>query len=277
MTHYTRRTLLAAAGSLTAGLAGCLSLGSETNGSASTSNGTNGSGAIQAARIEGTTLVIELRPETTVDRLTVIDPSGAAFADRTVTTGATRVSVEIGTRYTPGEYRIHAVRDDEQIATTALEIAPEIEILDVRVGANHMDEMPDSLGNSRKVEAIATVLNSGTGPAAIAGLLFGGGVPNPSERGKIQSEARRSGIYNLEAGGDVEELVLLSGKKETLYSTTLPFSWAQTSGGCRPGDGSITVSVLYSHGQREARWVGNVSYSEGADRYECKTTLTEAD
>ncbi|MFD1514100.1 hypothetical protein [Halomarina rubra] len=277
MTQHTRRAFLAAAGGLSVGLAGCLGLESGANDSSSTTDESNGdSSVIRDARVEETELVIEVREET-VDRITVIDPTGEAFADRELTPGATRMTIRIGTRYRPGEYRIHAVRDGEQIAESVMQIAPKVEIVDVRVGANHLDEMPEGLGNSRDVEAIVRIRNEGTGPTTIRGLMFEGDVPNPTEREEILTNNGRSGIYDSEDGGDLEEFMLTGGEQATLYSSTLPFSWARTAGGCQVSGGKITVLVLHGQALQETSWEEKVSYTPGSGEYKCETTLSEAE
>ena len=66
--------------------------------------------------VTGTTLVVEFEDDHSVDRLTVIQPDGESFASRSVTPGSTKVTVDIGTQYPPGEYTLHALNGEETIA-----------------------------------------------------------------------------------------------------------------------------------------------------------------
>lgn len=274
MTHYTRRTLLAAAGGFTASLAGCLGIGSGENSSSSETDESGGETAvIRDARVEGTDLVIELGEETTVDRLTIIDPTGEAFADRALTPGAKRLTLRIGTWYRPGEYRVLALREGEQIAESVLEIAPDVEIVDVRAGANHLDEMPDSLGNTRDVEMIVDIKNSGSGPVVIRGVIFKGDVPNPTDEVEIRADNARSGIHNINTGGDLEEVVLLGQDQVTLYSSTLPLSWARRDEACWTREGIVDLSVLNGAGIDVATRRISVEYIEGKNAESCQITL----
>jgi len=262
MTHYTRRTLLAAAGGFTASLAGCLGIGSGENSSSSETDESGGETAvIRDARVEETDLVIELGEETTVDRLTIIDPTGEAFADRALTPGATRLTLRIGTRYRPGEYRVLALREGEQIAESAMEIAPDIEVVDVRVGANHLDKMPESLGNSREAQALVSVRNTGSGPANIQGLWFEGSVPNPTDEEEIRADNGRSGIYNPESKSDADQILLLPDNEQLLVSSRYPFLLNSESNDCDAGNGIFSVFVFERILSRDIAREFSISYS----------------
>jgi len=274
MTHYTRRTLLAAAGGLTASLAGCLGIGSGENSSSSEIDESGGETAvIRDARVEETDLVIELGEETTVDRLTIIDPTGEAFADRALTPGATRLTLRIGTRYRPGEYRVLALREGEQIAESVLEIAPDVEIVDVRAGANHLDEMPESMGVTRDSQAIVRLRNGGTGQAIIRGLMFAGDVPNPTDVGEIRADNGRSGIYDADSKGDAQSVSLSPGSQVTLFSTRFPFFEDSNQTNCQSSDGTLQVTIMEGINGGEVTEDFPIRYRTSTDSEECTTAI----
>ncbi|ELZ40399.1 hypothetical protein C463_15000 [Halorubrum californiense DSM 19288] len=89
-TFTTRRTVLAtitAAGS--GSVVGC----TDTN------RGTTSEGDISRVTVDGTELVVEYDSETSATDLAVIAPSGEAFAERSLTPGASRETITIGTAY----------------------------------------------------------------------------------------------------------------------------------------------------------------------------------
>jgi hypothetical protein len=131
MTAYPRRSVLAGAVGVATGLVGC---------SESTSTG-----SFTRTTVEEQQLVVAFEGSLEPAEISVIDPEGASFATTSVAAGVTRVTFDIPMPYTPGEYRIVATDGENSIAESSLEIRPALEIVDIGVGANRMEEMPEEL------------------------------------------------------------------------------------------------------------------------------------
>jgi hypothetical protein len=211
---------------------------------------------------EGTSLVIELDSAESVDELSVINPDGAGFRTVEATAGQTRYTIDIGTEYTPGEYEINTVVDGEVAATTTTSLRPNVEITDVGIGENHPEQMPDSLGETKGVECFVDLRNTGSGSTAIQRLSFDGDVPNPTD-------GESSGIFDAESGGgEANEVVINSKEQETVFSSTLPFSFEGTGVDCEADSqsGEATVRLEFSNVSDNTVTYG-VSYT-GADSYD---------
>ena len=180
--HISRRTALrTVAGAALVSVAGCLN---DNGGSGTPGDGTtspDGNGPLTRVAVEGTTLVVELSEEADVDQVNLIQPNGELFGQRDVATGAQQVSFEIGTSYTPGEYRVLALEGEETVQESALSVQPNLSIVEMGIGKNHPEEMWDSSSDKISKEAFVSVENQGNGPDTITQLLFTGDVPYPSD------------------------------------------------------------------------------------------------
>jgi hypothetical protein len=211
---YSRRTVLAGIGM--AALAGCTGEGVSPTGS-----GSGGGSTLSeiSARVDGETIQIEVASDS-VESVSVIDPEGRLWAERSVSAGVTRVDVGLDERYTPGEFRIVGASGGETVAETRLEIIPELRIIEFDVGRNQPERMPEGLGSFRDVEALVSLENRGTGPDYVRGIIFDGDVPNrTAEFGSGSNQAH--GIH-----GETEPVLITSGETITLFSSTIPFSTA---------------------------------------------------
>jgi len=216
------RTLVA---STAIGLAGC-------NDSSSVAQ----SNPLTDVSLTDTTLVVEFDADASIDEITVIQPDGEAFASRSVTSGSSKVTIDIGTQYSPGEYTVHALDGEETIGERTLTIRPDVQITELKLGRNHPDEMYEGAGNSStRSEVILTVENTGTGPDAVTQLLFEGDVPQPTDK-----DVDKSWIYDTssDTGGDADSVALPPGESATIYSTSLPFTTASSNVSCTP-DGEL--------------------------------------
>jgi hypothetical protein len=275
MTRSSRRALLAALGGAIP-FAGCTQPGgpAETDepGTATQPAG----GPFARLAVEGQTLVIELSADAEVDGVNVIAPDGSEFASREVATGASRVEIELGMAYQPGEHEIIAVTQGESVAETSFTIAPELRIEQVGVGRNTPQKMPDGMEATQPTEAWVEVSNQGNGPAAIEKLLFLGGVPNPTTGIESASEELVvSGIFDEESGaGQVDFVPLAPGNESLLFTSSQPFLFGGTTQPCpatptteqfevilrsRPGDGT---SKQY-----------DVEYESESDTDDCSVTI----
>lgn len=260
MQQFTRRSVLGSTVGAAAVFAGC----SESS----------SSGSFTRTAVEDQQLVVEFEESLEAETISVVDPAGEAFAETSVSAGVSRVTFDIELPYAPGEYRIVAADSDETVAETAQEIRPELEIVDVGVGANRMDEMPEDLGHTKDDEAIVHIKNTGSGPEHISGLQFLGDLPNPEELGDDQI-----GIYDPDKGGRVQEPIRLgSGDQRPIFSSNLPFSFE--------GDG-IDCSTESQEGRIEVEVRGVISgwtsveylieYSAGDSYNDCDISLQETE
>lgn len=219
--------MLAGAVGVATGFAGC---------SASTSTG-----SFTQTTVEEQQLVVAFDDSLDPAEISVIDPEGASFATTAVSAGVTRVTFDIPMPYTPGEYRIVATDGENSIAETSLEIRPALEIVDVGVGANRMEEMPEELGHTQDEEALVRIRNSGNGPESIERMHFLGDIPNPNELDEGQT-----GIFDPASGGERHNPLLLNGEEQaTLFSSTLPFLFEGDGISCssEPQTGRMTIEI----------------------------------
>lgn len=174
--------------------------------------------SFERVAVEETELVVELAEDTNGD-LAVINPDGEVFAEADRTPGETRLRFELGVNYTPGEYEVALVDEDEQIAETSIEIRPELEIVEVGIGENHPNRMPGDLPFAEN-QVLLVIENSGTGPESIRHLEITGSVPDPTTK----EEQNQSGIFDVEDGfGEVESVMIEPENSVEIFSSTRPF------------------------------------------------------
>ena len=258
MIEYTRRTVLGGIAGGTLLLAGC------------TGNDPSSSGFTRTD-VEGRELIVEFDEELEPERISVVDPDGESFAETEVSPGATRVTFDVEVPYVPGEYDVLAIDGDDVIAETSQEIRPELEIVDVGVGANRMDEMPEGLGSRRETEAIIIVRNAGTGPESLARLQFVGDVPNPTD-----PDEDGIGITDPDSLGKARDPIPLDASQEkTLYSSTLPFFFEGDGVNCRPEtqSGEMVVRLEGQIVEEEARY--QIEYTASNEYDDCDISLQE--
>jgi len=245
-TSLDRRTVLGSIlVGITTGLAGCSAL-SHSDDDPSTDSGGD---ILQSVAVEGLELVVELERDA-IDQLNVVAPSGELFAKRTIESGVSHTTIEVGTDYPPGEYELLGLNDDETVETTTITLEPDLELTELRLARNYPEEMYEGASDFRtESEAILSVTNRGTGPTAATALRFEGDVPFPSP--ESYDEAGESGIYDPENdfGADAEAINLPAGETVLIYSNALPFSSVNTGSKCDSvgQDGQFTVRLSTSH------------------------------
>ncbi|SEO19371.1 hypothetical protein SAMN04487948_10114 [Halogranum amylolyticum] len=271
-THRHRRTVLKTlAGSSLALIAGC-------TGKAAQSDETNGETAVQRdgvlehVAIEKTTLVVELANDDP-DVINLIEPTGELWKSRDVATGAERVSFAIGTSYTPGEHRVLAVKDNESIAEVALDIRPQLEILDVGLYRNHPEKPWEEVygeGPSKieiNSQAFVTITNTGSGPDKLTKLHFTGDIPNKTEAHHESGLSRKSPTQ--------------VGAKETIdvFSDMLPFGLPYEDDEIRCSiegtEGEFTVSIETQVAKQPIEKTFSVAYSGANEMRECDIAVGE--
>jgi len=231
MNQPTRRTLLCS-------IAGAAAL----SGCSESTESPNDSGQFEQASVEDQQLVITVSESLDAEAISVVNPDGESFAETDLSAGVTRVSFDIGTEYVPGEYRILATDGEETVAETTTVIEPDLEVVEIGVGANHLDRMPEALGVTREVECYIEIRNTGSGPEFIDKLQIKGGVPNPTELAEEES-----GIFNAQnGGGETEGILILGGGTRDIFSNSLPFWFDGDGVDCSPESKRKTANITIS-------------------------------
>jgi hypothetical protein len=245
---YSRRAVLAGVGVTL--LAGCTGEGVSPAGPGSSAGGSSGS---LSATVDGETIQIDVLTDT-VESVSVIDPAGRLWTERTVSAGVTRVDVGLDERYTPGVYRIVGASGGETVAETRVEIVPDLRIVEFDVGQNQPERMPEELGVTGDAQGIVSVENVGSGPEYVRKLLFSGDVPNPTT--DIESDENpRTGIL-----GENGPVLVPSGSVITLFSWTVPFLFR--------GSQTVRCSEERQVGQVEVALVPSVLSDVVSQRYD---------
>ncbi|WP_436927661.1 hypothetical protein [Halosimplex amylolyticum] len=196
----------------TVGIAGCAKLGPI---------GSTGSSVITGTSISGSTLVVELEDDHEVSKVNLIDSSGSSFKSAQVTTGATKVSIELfdlsrDWSYQPGKHSIVAVADSEEVGSTTINLQPELEIKDIE---QYTDGRPTP---SNRANLLVTVENVGTGPTWVYHVGYENALHSPANRIPTNQYARTSPLLNLDKPESTEELVLDPEDSVTLLGTDSP-------------------------------------------------------
>lgn len=267
-----RNALRTVAGAALASTAGCLN-NNDTSGTPGDGTTDPDSGPLTRVAVDESALVVELSAEADIDQVNLIQPNGELFGKRDVAVGVQQVSFEIGTAYEPGEYRVVALKDEETVSESTVDIEPEIQIQDVGLYRNNPDKPWDEVYGDTETdrlkngEAFVTVTNVGTGPDAIVELVFSGDVPNPIE------DPRGSGMY------ETEQVVLAPGETVDLFSNSFPFGSESENGmGCSldGNSGQFTVLVETRVNANTITKAFNVEYSGSEEMGDCEVTIMEA-
>ncbi|GGN25210.1 hypothetical protein [Halarchaeum nitratireducens] len=261
-----RRSALQAFGSLTlAALAGCTSTQTSEPSSSST---TTPVGPFASLNVQGTTLVVELEGGIDIEHVNLVKPNGSLFGTRDVAQGTSRVSFDLGTTYTPGDYELVAVNDDQTIGTTTRSLRPDLQIIEMGIGRNHPKRMWSGLERSPQTQVFVTIENQGSGPTAVTQLLFFGTVPYPSgENGTQYAETDISGIYDPESDSEVEQVVVPPGGSKTIYSSRMPFAFIR--------GGNVVCQEQPQSGTFELALETSTSNSSVSRRYDIRYSASE--
>jgi len=155
--RFSRRRFLwggVAAGA--AGLAGCSRTG--LSGGQTPSNQ-----VFEEASISGSNLVVTLQEQHEIDEMVLISPDGDTFRAAKVENDETVTQLSLfdffsGQHYSPGEHRLAAKRDGENIASKVLDLVPKLEIIETGQYLGG-EATPENRGN-----VLVTVKNTGSGP-----------------------------------------------------------------------------------------------------------------
>lgn len=271
----SRRSVLGLiAGVSNTALAGCLNDNDNRGTSPSNGNGVpDNQNTLKRVAVEGTTLVVELTAEADIDQINLIQSNGVLFGEQGVDAGVTQVSFDIRNSYTPGEYRLLAIKGEETVVETSVTIQPEINIRDIGTYRNNPDMPWDEVyGESqtdtkKNGEAYVTVENTGSGPEAIIKLRFTGDLPHLAE------DYNGSGLY------EKEQVVVAPSETVDLYSDTLPFGAkiSEKGMGCSPdgNSGQFTIAINTRAEDNRITKTYAVTYSGSEEMHDCNITIGE--
>ncbi|MCU4975039.1 hypothetical protein OB955_20250 [Halobacteria archaeon AArc-m2/3/4] len=199
----------------------------------------------------------------------MIRPDGELFAERIISTGSSRETIEIGTDYQPGEYEILGLEDGEEHARESIVIEPDVQITDLRLGRNHPEAMYEGASDREaQREAIVTIENTGTGSDEVTRLEFSGDVPRPTP-----DDYEESGIYDTEndIGRYADGVTVAPDSEIVIYSQSMPFSPAGDHVSCSPetteGEFATIIETAVQGENTAATY--NVTYT-GEDLLECE-------
>lgn len=260
MTYLNRRRVLCGIAGVSASIAGCF--------------GQSQSGGFTRTDVEDQELVVEFDESLEPDEISVVDPDGEGYAETSVSAGVTQETFELSMPYTPGEYQIIATQDGDEVAEATQEISPTLEILDVGVGANRMDEMPEELKNTKEVEALVEVKNSGSGPESIERLRLNGYLPSDQD---LSDE--RTGIFDPKKGQRASSPVTIrTGEKLMLFTSTLPFTFEGDGVDCQsePQSGEFTVVLEGKAGGPYSKDY-HIDYSAAESYNGCEISISQSE
>ncbi|WP_415380526.1 hypothetical protein [Halosimplex sp. TS25] len=194
------------------GVAGCAKLGSV---------GSTGNSVISDTSISGSKLVVELQDDHNVSKINLIDSSGSSFQSAQVSTGASRVSIELfnlsrGWSYRPGEYSIVAVADNEEVASTTVHLQPDLKITGIQQYTNGRPTP------SNRANLLVTVENVGTGPTWVYYVGYKNALHPPANRIPTNEYARTNPLLNFDRPESKEDLILDPEASVTLLGTDSP-------------------------------------------------------
>jgi len=264
----TRRNLLSGiAVSAVASLSGCAE-STDTDDSPESGTGLN------QVTTEETDLVVDFETEHSIDEISIIQPDGELFAERSVATRVRRETFDLGLDYDPGEYEIIGLTDETEQFSSTIDISPDVQITELLLGRNHPDQMYDGASERTiRTEAIISVENSGNGPDAATQLVFTGDIPRATP---VNQD--RSGIYDIEnrIGGHADKIKLPPNEEVVLYSYSTPFGSATDNVTCSTnttsGKFSTTLETAVQNKGPTRQY--NVSYT-GEDLVNCEIEIEE--
>jgi hypothetical protein len=276
MTEHTpslsRRTVLrTATGTALTTLAGCLT--DSSNGGDEDRDTLASGSPLQRIAVEGTTLVVEIGSNAALDQVSLIQPNGELFGQRTVLSDVEQVSFDLGIAYDPGEYHVVGLDDGEESVKHSMTIEPTLEIREVGLYRNHPDkpwnEVYGESGTNLIIngEAFVTIENTGTGPNTVTKLIFSGDVPNPIEK------PRNGGLY------EADRVIVPPGESVDLFSNSFPFGSASEEGmGCAVdgNQGQFTVTIETTVNNKQVASSFDVEYTGATEMGECEITISEA-
>ncbi|GAD53680.1 hypothetical protein MBEHAL_2440 [Halarchaeum acidiphilum MH1-52-1] len=210
--------------------------------------------------------------------MNLVKPNGSLFGTRDVAQGASRVSFDLGTTYTPGKYELVAVNGDQTIGTTTRTLQPDLQILEIEIGRKNPEKMWNGTEREIADEAYVVVENRGSGPVSVTQLLFLGMAPYPSgEDGTgYADDPDVSGIYDPQSDSEVSKVTFGPEEQKTLYSSRSPFAFVPGSGTtCTESDqkGTFTLSLETAPDASSVSKTYDIRYSAAEKFNNCTLTV----
>jgi hypothetical protein len=264
-----RRTVLSGLSVVLVALAGCSSSPSDTNSpSSGTSTPPEGeNNTFASVAMNETDLVVELASDTDVNSVNLINPNGEMNSLQRVQEGATQVTFQLlgesEDGYTPGDYRVVAVADDETIGETTISLQPEVTITEIKWAQNHPDLNWDKDRSTWRQFAALTVENTGNAPTYLTALQWA-----DSPHTKVSPSETLT--HN--------STTLLPPGETTIYSAAPIYQTEDPTGVHGAIDcGNLETDTLTVTGVVQAGT--NPSYSQtieyGGEKYSCELTIVD--
>ena len=264
-----RRTVLSGLSATLVALSGCSSSPSDTNSPGSGTSSPPGSenDTFERVAMTETNLIVELASDTDADSVNLINPNGEMNSLQRVQEGATQVTFQLlgeaEDGYTPGDYRVVAVADDETVDETTISLEPEVAITDVMWAQNHPDLDWDRDRSTWQQFAALTVENTGNAPTYLTALQWA----NSPHTKVSPSETLTHNPNTLLPPGEI-----------TIYSAAPIYQTEDPTGVHGAIDcGNLETDTLTVTGIVQAGM--NPSYSQtieyGGAKYSCELTIVD--
>ncbi|MFB6186474.1 MAG: hypothetical protein ABEI86_06360 [Halobacteriaceae archaeon] len=205
--NISRRSLLASIGAMTiTGLAGC----SNSSPSNDSNPGTTNPPAIfDSIEGQGTKLTVTLSDRAAATTLQL--NSGGEKVATVDVSNAKKGTFDIGVNYTPGEHTLLAIKNEEIVAETTVDISPSLELVGGGLGINHVDELPE--WTSPRLIIYFDIKNSGSGADKATKLL------SPDTPRELTEDWEATGFQTEEMGDTTP--VVPAGATKRIYSTPI--------------------------------------------------------
>lgn len=266
----TRRAILALSGTAFTGLAGCAGL--DNPGKSTQTTTAQSSSVIQKISFDGKNMVVRLQDNHDVTQLNLIAPDGGTFAQTQVAAGATTARLQIlsftGNSYTPGEYKLVAVKGDTQ-TSTKVELRPNPEIVKVTPQLSESDQQ--STG-----KLLVTVANTGTAPTWVYNIGYKGA---PYENAPQVKGSVVDTTFEKPETSD-GEIILPGGQQVFLKRRGVLIVDDNDSVTCEGGRAELTVVVQTVHGSVKQEIIAHLSggynvEDSGSVQHPCKNVRIE--
>ncbi len=212
--RFSRRRFIQGGLALSAtGVAGCANLGVPSGSQT----------AFSKTSVDGNQLVVQLQSKRDFSHVNLIAPDGNEFQSLSVDSGASEIRFPLfdfssGQRYSPGEHEVVAIQDGEQVSSTTVELAPDLELVSVEQYSGGEDS-PQNRAN-----LLVTVENVGTGPTWIYYLAYEG-APNSTQTPR-EGHPRNSPSQAIEKPESEDETILTPKESQSFLSRWPPLRFS---------------------------------------------------
>ena len=203
--------------------------------------GINSDSSIQSIGFDGGEMVVELSDDHDVTRLNLIDAGGELYTQTTVASGETTSRLEIldirpglggYEHYEPGDYELVSVGGAGETNSTALELVPDLQIVDI-------SQYRDGERNSDYGKLAVTVENVGTGPTWVYGISYNG-APNDLVNDPLNIDP---GLPRLSLPSSLPEILLEPNESNQFVGDTTPLVFSDQEEQTCAGDSTFVVLI----------------------------------